>query len=109
MKFIAFACWLTLLCGLRAADAPQPTDTSLPVLTSAQQILDLGLEVARRAPHPVRLRGWITYPEPESGLLYVQDGSGGIRVHYTNASYEPVSGQQVLVRGSTAAGMFAPC
>jgi len=108
MKLIAFACWLTLLCGLRAADAPQPTDTSLPVLTSAQQILDFGLEVARRAPHPVRLRGWVTYAEPGASLLYVQDSSGGIRVQYTNASYLPVSGQFVSVAGETAAGMFAP-
>src|SRR5882724_6931140 len=77
-------------------------------LTTAQQVLDLGLESARRAVIPVRLQGLVTYPDAGAGVIYVQDGSAGIRVAYTNANYQPASGQVVVVEGSAAGGVFAP-
>src|SRR5438128_191637 len=77
-------------------------------LTTAQQVLDLGLESARRAVIPVRLQGLVTYPDAGGGVIYVQDSSAGIRVAYTNANYQPASGQMVVVEGSAAGGVFAP-
>src|SRR5213592_4462757 len=75
---------------------------SSPPLTTAQQVLDLGLEAARRAVIPVRLQGLVTYPDAGAGVIYVQDSSAGIRVAYTNANYQPASGQVVVVEGSAA-------
>src|SRR5437016_5859591 len=75
---------------------------SSPPLTTAQQVLELGLEAARRAVIPVRLQGLVTYPDAGAGVIYVQDSSAGIRVAYTNANYQPASGQVVVVEGSAA-------
>jgi signal transduction histidine kinase len=91
-----------------AGENASPTRTNLVGLATAQQVLDLGLEITRRVAYPVRLRGLVTYPEPGANMIYVQDGSGGVRVHYTNNHYQPVSGQLVVVEGTVAAGMFAP-
>jgi signal transduction histidine kinase len=81
---------------------------SAQALTSAQQVLDLGLDVARQTLLPVHLEGLVTYPEPGANLIYVQDSSAGIRVVYTNATFQPVSGQRVIVEGTAAGGVFAP-
>src|SRR6266705_299255 len=89
----------TWMLALGASSAP---------LTTAQQVLDLGLESARRALIPVRLQGLVTYPDAGAGVIYVQDSSAGIRVAYTNANYQPASGQMVVVEGSAAGGVFAP-
>ena len=94
--------------GADAAELSPPAATNLPVLATAQQVLDLGIEVARHLRHPVCIQGLVTYPEPGAALIYVQDSSAGIRVLYTNSNYQPVSGQLVMVEGLAAAGMFAP-
>ena len=83
-------------------------DTNLPVLTTARQVIDLGVELTRHFPHPVCLRGMVTYAEHGAAMIYVQDESAGIRVVYTNTDYRPVSGQVVTVEGTAAAGTFAP-
>jgi signal transduction histidine kinase len=77
-------------------------------LTSAQQVLDLGVDAARRLVLPVHLQGLVTYPDPGVNLIYVQDSSAGILVSYTNANYQPASGQMVMVEGIAAGGTFAP-
>lgn len=79
-----------------------------PALTTAQQVLDLGLETARHSLLPVRLQGLVTYPDPAAHIIYVQDNSAGVRVVYTNAYYQPASGQMVEVHGTAMAGTFAP-
>lgn len=83
-------------------------DAAEPALTTAQQVLELGVESARRLQPPVRLQGLVTYPEPGAGMIYVQDSSAGIRVLYTNANYQPASGQLVIVEGTAAGATFAP-
>jgi len=82
--------------------------TSPLPLTSAQQVLDLGVERTRHSPLQVRVEGIVTYPDATANMIYVQDSSAGIRVLYTNANYQPASGQSVVVEGTAVAGLFAP-
>ena len=91
-----------------AAELSLAVNTNLPLLTTAQQVRDLGVEFTRHFPHPVCLRGTVTYAEPGAATIYVQDGATGIRVIYTNTNYQPVAGQDVTVEGTAAAGPVAP-
>src|SRR2546425_2009449 len=78
---------LALLWGQFAfagAESALPPGNNGALFTTAQQVLDFGLEAARRSSVPVRLQGWVTYPDPGANMLYVQDASAGIRVVYTN-------------------------
>ena len=83
-------------------------DRPLDVLTNAQQVLDLGIEGARRAPHPVRLRAVVTYPAIRRPWFYAQDGTAGILVVCTNESRQPAAGQLVEVTGTAGPGLQAP-
>ncbi|HEY3861046.1 MAG TPA: hypothetical protein VGO59_04090 [Verrucomicrobiae bacterium] len=49
---------------LGAATWPLAAQEAAPLtlLTNARQVLDLGIEGARSAPHPVLLRAVVTYP-----------------------------------------------
>ena len=103
----------TLASLLLSATAALPAEAHLParaqpVISSAQQLLDLGLETARRGAIPVRFQGWVSFPDSAANMIYVQDGSVGVRVVYTNADYAPVFGQAVQVEGTSAGGVFAP-
>jgi signal transduction histidine kinase len=87
-----------------AQPAPAP---ELSLLTTAQQVLDLGLEVARQLPHPVCVQGMVTYYEPGTRTVYVQDHTGGLRVNFTN-QFVPEFGQPVIVQGAAMAGQLTP-
>jgi signal transduction histidine kinase len=88
--------------------SPEQSELTMPPLSSAQQVLDLGLQGARHSVFPVRLQGLVTYPDPGANLIYVQDSSAGIRVIYTNADFQPAPGQLVIVEGHAEGGVFAP-
>jgi PAS domain S-box-containing protein len=81
--------------------------SSLSVFTNAQQVLDLGVEGAARAVHPVRLRGVITLPVATVPWFYLQDSTAGLLVIHTNADYHPQAGQFVEVEGRAGPGQFA--
>src|ERR1043166_9095896 len=91
-----------------AAEVSPPASQQPALLTGAQQVLVLSLDAARQSLMPVRLQGLVTFPDPAAHILYVQDNSAGIRVVYTNANYQPASGQIVIVEGTAVAGQFAP-
>jgi len=96
---------------LSAAHAQEPRtqdNAGLPLLITAQQVLDLGLDAPTRALFPVRLEGRVTYPDPHANMLYIQDASAGIRVNYTNFNFQPAPGEIVVVEGTVSSGMFAP-
>jgi len=95
-----------IFCLLAGTSKSEPAEHA--ALTSAQQVLDLGIDAARRLVLPVHLQGLVTYPDPGVNLIYVQDSSAGILVSYTNANYQPASGQMVIVDGIAAGGTFAP-
>src|SRR5690349_18351566 len=92
---------------IAAAQTPTSSVPELSLLTSARQVLDLGLEVARQLPHPVCVQGMVTYVEPGTTTIYIQDHTGGLRVNYTNA-FRPVFGQSVIVQGAATASQIIP-
>jgi signal transduction histidine kinase len=91
--------------------AAYPADSIVPaqlaLLTNAQQVLDLGVDRARHSPHPVQLRGVVTYPVPGRNRFFVQDDTSGLLVNYTNRIPAPLFGQQVEVTGVAGAGQLA--
>src|SRR5262245_49564937 len=75
------ACAALFLClftgGAKAGDSP------LALLTNAQQVIDLGMDGARRNPYPVKLRGVITYVAvTHRDWIFVQDETAGLLVTY---------------------------
>jgi signal transduction histidine kinase len=85
----------------------QETPT-LSLLTNAQQVMALGIEGSRRAPHPVRLRAVVTFPVIRRQWFYVQDSTAGILVICTNMTREPLAGEVVEVVGRAGPGLLAP-
>ncbi len=76
------------------------------VLNRVAQIRSLTAEVAARG-LPVRLRAVVTFSDPSSRDLFVQDSTGGIYVESeTPLNFE--RGQEIELAGSTGAGDFAP-
>jgi hypothetical protein len=99
---------IALLFGAAAGPLAAQEAAPLDLLTNARQVLDLGLEGARRAPHPVRLRAVVTYPTIRAAWFYAQDATGGILVICSNASLHPKAGQLVEVTGQAGPGLQAP-
>lgn len=81
---------------------------SLGLLTNASQVLALGIEGSKSAPHPVRLRAAVTYPAIRRPWFYAQDATAGILVVCTNASRQPLAGQLVEITGAAGPGLQAP-
>jgi signal transduction histidine kinase/CheY-like chemotaxis protein len=76
------------------------------VLERAAQIRNLSVEEAALG-LPVKLHAVVTYNDPLSGELFVQDASAGIYVSLDKpATVTP--GQQVEITGVTSPGDFAP-
>ena len=68
--------WLTIfvLFFARLIYSAVPEAATPPVLlTNAQQVLDLGIENARRATNFAALRGVVTFPVPGLNGVFVQD------------------------------------
>jgi len=80
---------------------------SLPLLTRVEQIRTLKLEDADRG-YPVRIRGVVTYFDPDTLDFFVQDSTGGIWVDLGNNNPGIHFGQLVEVEGLSAAPDFAP-
>lgn len=79
----------------------------LTTLTNAQQLIDLGMDGARQNPHPVRLRGVVTYHAVAfRNWIYVQDATGAQLVIYDSISEPPKAGQLVDVEGVAGVGAF---
>src|SRR5260370_39407138 len=99
---------ITVVLGAAVAPlAAQPT-APLALLTNAQQVLALGIPGARQAPHPVRLRGVVTWPVLRRPWFYVQDATAGILVVCTNSARRPSGGQLLAVVGRAGLGLQAP-
>jgi PAS domain S-box-containing protein len=77
-----------------------------PLLTNVQQVLDLGVEGARRSTQFVHVQGVVTYVAANRNWLFVQDGTAGLLVVFTNHLAEPLFGQDVEISGVAGAGQF---
>ncbi len=95
--FVPCFSWPGVLC----AASPRPW-----LLEHAAQIRNLSVEDAARG-LPVKLHAVVTYNDPDSGELFVQDATGGIYVS-VDKPISVKSGQQVEVTGMTSPGDFAP-
>ncbi len=83
-----------------------PTGSSLPVLTQVDQIKRLSaLEAGRN--YPVRIRGVVTYYDPEWSMLFLQDTTAGVYVE-AKGKFEVKFGDEVEVEGVSGPGAFAP-
>jgi PAS domain S-box-containing protein len=88
-----------------AYQAPQPS--SLPVLTTVEQIRRLNHDQANRK-YPVHLRVVVTYDRLDSGDFFVQDHTGGVYVNDFKRKQAFKAGQLLEVTGVTEAPDFAP-
>jgi signal transduction histidine kinase/CheY-like chemotaxis protein len=91
------------LCGVGPASAQQ----TLPVLTQAAEIRRLTSTEAQRR-YPIRLRGVLTYYEPELRLTFFQDSTAGVYVNIPGKPPEAHTGDLVEIRGVSGEGYFAP-
>jgi PAS domain S-box-containing protein len=91
----------------QGADKPAQPAPESAVLTSAAQVLSLGLEEAETG-LPVRLRGMISLYQPDFLLFFVQDTTGGVYLYDEIAHPSLHSGQWVEVEGVTGKGHGTP-
>ena len=86
--------------------SPRP---SLPLITTAAQIRKMTVREAKQS-YAVRLRGVITYYDPEEPDLFVQDSTSGIWVNLeiVKPTVPLKAGDVVEVHGVTEAPDFAP-
>lgn len=79
------------------------------VLTTIRAVRQLPIEQAAR--HlPVRLRGVVTYADPQRVATFIDDGTGGIYIAYGATTQPPAQlppGTRVEVEGFTDPGHFA--
>ncbi|MBZ5595175.1 MAG: hypothetical protein LAP39_23260 [Acidobacteriia bacterium] len=75
-------------------------------LDRVEQVRNLSAAEAAQK-HPVRLRGIVTYYDPEAPDLFIQDASAGIYV-FCDGRLPIERGQQIELTGITDAGDFTP-
>src|SRR4029077_9456881 len=75
-------------------------------LDRAEQVRNLSAADAAQS-HPVRLRGIVTYYDPDAPDLFIQDEAAGIYV-FCEGRLPIERGQQIELSGITDAGDFAP-
>ena len=79
-----------------------------PRLAAAQAIRSLTIEEAAKTA-PVRVRGVVTFVNPERSNGYVQDESAGIYFSLAPGAKVPAPGDYAEVQGMTSPCGFAPC
>jgi signal transduction histidine kinase len=93
--------------GNAVAQGSSTNQAPLPLLESVQAVRRLTKAEAGLG-YPVQLEAVVTFSDPYLRFLYVQDSSGGLFVSPAGRRTRAQSGQHVLVRGITAAGVAAP-
>ncbi len=92
-----------------AGPAPEAGEPPPPgALVTVDQIRQLSAEEAARG-RPVTITGMVTWALPESDFFFLQDLSGGIRVHIDRSKQAaPLWLKYLRVEGVTYNGAFAP-
>jgi signal transduction histidine kinase len=81
--------------------------SSLPTLTSIEKVRSLKPEEAKRG-YPVHLRALVTYFDPVSPDMFLQDATGAVWVQWKPGLPEPETGSVVDLQGVTTCSDFAP-
>ena len=100
---------LLILLSLARLGIAATNTNNLRTLTDARQVRALTAQDAALQ-YPVRIRGVITFADPELSMLFVQDKSSGIYVRLPRDRGDPAlkAGELVEVNGVSAPGEFAP-
>ncbi|MFL6351119.1 MAG: response regulator [Bryobacteraceae bacterium] len=102
---------LTMCACLMLLVLPEPGLTevpkALPTLTSTTAVRSLTPQEARRG-YPIHLRAVVTYFDPTTPDLFVQDASGGIYIGWTPNLSEPAVGDVLEIDGVSTQLDFAP-
>lgn len=87
---------------------PQPPSRDLPTLTTVREVISLDMGLARREPHPARIRGVVTMvARGWPNWIYVQDSTGGGLVVYRSVTGELVEGAEVEAEQDTLRALDA--
>jgi signal transduction histidine kinase/ActR/RegA family two-component response regulator len=106
-RIFLFASALALLGGPWFYGQTSPVTASLRTLARLADVHSLSPAEAKRG-YPVHLRAVVTYFDPTSPDLFVQDATGGIWVHWSKDLATPRPGQLLDLRGTTTHVDFAP-
>ncbi len=93
-----------------APDGTTPPDATAGAgpLARIADIRELSLAEAAEG-RPVEITGMVTWSLPEADFLFLQDSSGGIRVHYDRAATGVIPyGKYFRIQGVTRAGPVTP-
>jgi PAS domain S-box-containing protein len=82
-------------------------ETGLPTLTRIGQVRILAGEEAARG-FPVRIKGVITYHNPQLSMTFIQDGHDAIYLQSLDPALALEEGKKYEVEGFSAPGDFAP-
>ena len=93
---------LVRIMGRPLTNDPPAPDGLMPVLCRVEEINELPSSDAARRGYPVRLRGVVTYVDPSSDRVFVQDETGGIAVMRSEGMAPVEFRQGVEVGGFTA-------
>src|SRR5579863_8563415 len=100
----AFVLMALAATGIRAQGS---ASSSLPTLTTAEQIRKLSPDEAVRR-YPVRIRAVVTYWDPANVDYYVQDSTAGIYINEPDGKFRFSPGQVLEIEGETEEPDFAP-
>jgi PAS domain S-box-containing protein len=92
---------------IKASAIESKQETGLPTLTRIQQIRDLSIQDADRG-YPVRIRGVLTYHNPQLSMTFIQNTSGAIYLLMQDPVFGLEEGSEYEVEGFSAPGDYAP-
>ena len=100
------ACWLAAFSPAAKGAEPAAAGSIRPIETIAGIVRLNHEQAARRM--PVKLRGVITYNNRYMGLLFLDDGTGGIFIDGRSSPTQAKAGTRVEVSGETERGRYTP-
>jgi PAS domain S-box-containing protein len=92
---------------IKARAIESKEEKGLPVLTRIRQIRHLKIEEAARG-YPIRIRGVITYHNPQLSMTFIQDDTDAIYLQSLDPLLALEEGKRYEVEGFSAPGDFAP-
>ncbi|MBN1566540.1 MAG: response regulator [Acidobacteria bacterium] len=92
---------------IKALAIQSKEEKGLPTLTGIRQIRRLTAQEAARG-YPIRVRGLITYHDPQLSMTFIQDGGDAIYLQSLDPILALEEGKKYEVQGFSAPGDFAP-